>query len=225
MDEVLTPWGLWVVQFQDLHQMLGAMAFDDICHEHLFYPSLAAVERMVAPFDLHVIDAEHRAINGGSLRLTIGRTWRAVSARVKALRDAETGCEDLATLARFAECVYHMRQQLHVVLSSLEGLTVDLYGASTKGNTLLQFCALGPEDIRQAWERSSEKVGRKTVTGIPIVSEEIGRRDPPGMLLVGIWQFRDAIIQREREYLQHGGRMLFPLPRVEIVEPAYAGHQ
>jgi NDP-4-keto-2,6-dideoxyhexose 3-C-methyltransferase len=196
--------------------MLVATAFDDICHEHLFYPSLAAIARMVAPFDLAIIDAELRSINGGSLRLTIGRRWRPVSSRVWALSVAEYGCEQPATLRVFADKVDLTRLTIQEMIKQSD--VIDLYGASTKGNTLLQVCGLGPGQIRQAWERSPEKWGRHTITGIPIVSEADGRADPPAMLFVGIWQFREAIIQREAEYLARGGRLLFPLPQVEVID-------
>lgn len=217
VDDALTDDGIWVVQFQDLHQMLEATAFDDICHEHLFYPSLASVERLLAPFDLKIIDAEHRRINGGSLRLTISRRWQRVLPRVDKLSEIEAGCEDLATLTAFAQRVCDIRAEICWLLKSRMDKVIDVYGASTKGNTLLQLCRLGPSDIRQAWERSPEKWGRHTITGIPIVSEEVGRSKPPDLLFVLIWQFRDAIIARERDYLKAGGKLLFPLPRVELV--------
>lgn len=216
VNDALSSRGLWIVQFQDLKQMLEATAFDDICHEHLFYPSLASIDRLLAPFDLAVLDAERRAINGGSLRMVIGRRWRYVSPRVASLRNAEDGCENTITLNAFAQRVVNVCAQIRTAIKNQPGI-VDLYGASTKGNTLLQICGLGPDSIRQAWERSPEKWGRKTVTGIPIVSEERGRVSPPDLLFVGIWQFREAVVRRESAYLQNGGKFLFPLPKVEMV--------
>lgn len=218
VDDVLTSDGIWIVQFQDLHQMLEATAFDDICFEHLFYPCLASVERLLAPFDLHIIDAQRRAINGGSLRLTIGRRWREMSPCVAQLRELEAGCEDRGTLEMFAIKVYEVRNRICQIVNrcSFAGKVIDLYGASTKGNTLLQVCAVGAYEVRQAWERSPEKWGRHTITGIPIVSEEAGRANPPDILLVGIWQFRDAIIKREEAFVDAGGWLLFPLPVVEF---------
>ena len=219
VDDALLERGLWIVQFQDLHQLLEATAFDDICHEHLFYPGLAAIERLLETFDLCVVDAERRAVNGGSLRLTVGRRWRTVSPRVAEFRAIEAGCEGLEALGAFARQAYGIRSKvrMHLQAKARHRQAVDLYGASTKGNTLLQFCGIGPKEIRQAWERSPEKWGRRTVTGIPIVSEADGRKNPPAMLFVGIWQFRNAIVRREAEYLKGGGQLLFPLPHVETV--------
>jgi NDP-4-keto-2,6-dideoxyhexose 3-C-methyltransferase len=219
IDELLAPEGVWIVQFQDLCQMLQATAFDDICHEHLFYPSLASVERLLTPFDLKVIHAERREINGGSLRVVVGRRAREAKTSVETLRAAEAGCEEQEMMCDF---VHQVEKSVKLIKTSLlcargAGHVVDAYGASTKGNILLQVCGLGPELVRQVWERAEEKVGHKTITGIPIVSEQVGRADPPGLLFAVIWQFREAILQREMDYLLHGGQILFALPSVEIV--------
>lgn len=213
--------GVWIVQFQDLAQMLAATAFDNICHEHLIYYSLGSVIRLLGGFGLQVVKAEQRAINGGSLRLYIRheRAWGVTDGSVDRLLAAEAWTEDWEALYQFAWRVGEVRNQLLAALAAVGvgGHVIDLYGASTKGNTLLQYCLLGPEFIRQAWERSPEKVGRLTATGIPIVSEETGRADPPDALVCGIWQFREAVIAREAAYLASGRPIIFPLPAVEIV--------
>jgi NDP-4-keto-2,6-dideoxyhexose 3-C-methyltransferase len=213
---------VWIVQFQDLDQMLKATAFDNICFEHLCYYSLASFERLIQPYGLAVVDAEVRTINAGSYRLYIQHD--AVSAvrhigglgRVEQLRAREAGCEDWQTLEIFAWRVGEARRQIQSAITATAPGTIDLYGASTKANTLLQYCGLDERVIRQAWERSPEKIGRTTVTGIPIVSEETGRADPPAALVAGIWQFREAILEREAAYLDQGGAILFPLPEVDL---------
>lgn len=213
--------GVWVVQFQDLAQMLSQRAFDNICHEHLTYPSLESFRAWLPPYGLEVVDAERRAINGGSLRLTVMHQGRQpISPHVPQLLAAEAGCQAWDTLERFEgrvqETVRHIRAAVETVLERQQ--TIDLYGASTKANTLLQVSGLTNAAIRQAWERSPEKVGRVTCgTHIPIVSEEAGRNRPPEALLLGIWQFKDAALAREHAYLQAGGTVIVPLPNVEII--------
>jgi hypothetical protein len=92
------------------------------------------------------------------------------------------------------------------------------YGASTKGNVLLQFCGFGPDHIDSIAEVNEDKFGRVTPgTGIPIVPEDELRERRPDYVLVFPWHFRDGIIEREEEYLRAGGRLIFPLPEVEIV--------
>jgi len=225
--DLLHPRGVWVVQFQDLAQMLDAVAFDNICHEHLCYFSLQTFAGLLPSFGLEVIDAERRTINGGSLRVTVGHLGQhQISPHVAELLAAEAGCQSWETLERFPWMVSVVKSQIREIVTwcTAQGRTVDLYGASTKANTLLQVCGLTHREVRAAWERSREKIGRKTVaTGIPIISEDAGRADPPDALLVGIWQFRDAVIAREQAYLESGGVLILPLPRVEIVTGATVG--
>lgn len=221
VDACLHPEGVWVVQFQDLAQMVDQTAFDNICHEHLTYWSLATFETLLAKAGvaLKVVHAERRLINGGSLRLLVRRLAYPTRPTVDALRLYERQSVSWMAIERFAWKAGEVRHQIQTAVeqATAHGLTVDLYGASTKGNTLLQFCGLDGTLIRQAWERNREKVGRWTATGIPIVDEVSGRADPPQILLAGIWQFRAAILQREAAYLQQGGRILFPLPEVDVV--------
>lgn len=225
---LLAPTGIAIVQFQDLLQMLEASAFDVICHEHLEYYSLWSLLPLIHQAGLQVLDVESRAINGGSLRITMTPLLRDVqqSERVASWiqREGSSGLMTtagvLARLTEFAAGIARGKRQLCSILDQVKAFngTIDLFGASTKANTLLQVYELDHSWIRQAIERSPEKFGRYAgQTGIPIVSEEEGRKDPATIALVGVWQFRDGLIRREQEYLARGGRLLFPLPRVEIV--------
>lgn len=223
IKKILHPEGIWIVQFQDWDQMQKATAFDNIVHEHLVYYSLASFERLIAPYGLAVIHAEKRTINGGSYRLTVSHMGYTVDPSVFALRHLEDGCEEWETFHKFAWRCEEVRKQIQGTLKALgeKGLTVDVYGASTKFNTLAQWCGIDQTVVRQAWERSPDKMGLRTAgTNIPIVSETEGRLDPPQALLVGIWQFKAAILRREEQYLSGGGTFIFPLPQVEIVEEA-----
>lgn len=229
--QVLHPEGIWIVQFQDLAQMLQTTAFDNICHEHLTYYSLKSFEQAIQPYGLTVVDVERRAINGGSLRLVVKHndpttsTTVGAELRVRMQLTAEEGCDDWSMLERFAWRVGETRKQLTAAVEGFieKGLDLDLYAASTKANTLLQVCGFDETVLRQAWERSPEKWGRTTITGIPIVSEEEGRQDPPAVLLLGAWQFKEAFIQREHDFLAAGGVMFVPLPAVEIVSMGMGG--
>lgn len=222
VKKVLHPQGVWIVQLQDLDQMLRTRAFDNIGHEHLEYYSFTSLRNVLEPHGLMIRDLESRAINGGSLRFYITHKQRPVvlgsADRLRLQAEKEANLEE-----RLADFVWHVKaarkQILGVVYATLQaGRTVDLYGASTKANTLLQYLHLNPDQIRCAVERSPFKYGRYTVgTHIPIVSEEEWRKDPADLTLVGIWQFRNAILEREKRYLDKGGAFLFPLPWAEVV--------
>lgn len=233
---LLTADGVCLVQFQDLLQMLQSTAFDCICHEHLEYYSLYALAGLLNHCGLWVTDVEARPINGGSLRVTIQRRGaRGIdSPGVTRVLDwlAREDAAGLTTLSglqaagvTFSHRMRDMRRQIRATVAEVldAGGTIDLLGASTKGNTLLPWVGLDARYIRRAWERSPEKVGRFVgQSGIPIVSDDEGRLDPPTLLLAVIWQFREGLLAREAAYLLGGGTLLFPLPGAELVRVAPA---
>lgn len=221
VDRVLAEGGVWIVQMQDLGQMIGATAFDNICFEHLCYYSTRTFANLLAAYDLRVTRVERRAINGGSLRFTIQRTSQAQTGCVFS-DTADIEPVSWSAIERFASRAVRYKTMLTGMIARWQesAQAIDLYGASTKANTLLQWCGLDRTKIRCAVERSPEKVGRVTPgTRIPIVSEEAWRADPEraNTTLVGIWSFRDAILEREADYIRQGGALIFPLPQVEVV--------
>jgi NDP-4-keto-2,6-dideoxyhexose 3-C-methyltransferase len=217
VKRLLHPEGVWIVQFQDLLQMLQAAAVDNICHEHVTYPTLKDLKRLCGVAGLAVVDAERRAINGGSLRLYVRHEGvQLPTPRVSDLIYLEKDIYD--RLQAFVHRVEASKAQIQELVRQAGSLgPVDVYGASTKFNTLSQYCGLDYTNIRYAVERSVEKWGRLTVTGIPIVSEALWRENPPPTTLIGIWQFRDQIMLRESGYLAEGGAFIAPLPRPEVI--------
>lgn len=230
IHDLLAPGGVAVIQFQDFGQQATAAAFDNIVHEHLEYYTCWSLSHLFRATGLTVQRVQRTPINGGSLRMHLRRVEDRIasepSVALQLLHEAQQGLDTPSIregkLEAFVEFRRRVEQAKTHVASALEvareqGCTIDLYGASTKGNILLQLLNLGPKEIRQAIERSPEKVGCYTITGVPIVSEEDGRADPAQVWLVPIWQFKQAVIARERWFLERGGTMIFPLPYTEIV--------
>lgn len=218
------------VQFQDLRQQVACHAIDNVCHEHLEYYTLASLQRITLHAGLRMIDVETRKVNGGSLRVWLQpteaplsdrdregmrRVWRQIAAEEL---DGYGPAEILHTLERFEARVTETIRQIHAALDpALEaGKTIDVYGASTKGNILLQILGIGPTEIRRAIDRDPLKTGRYTVTGIPIV-DEAAPGDPAAIWLTPIWQFRTSVLERNQGFLSSGGMILFPLPSPEMV--------
>jgi len=224
---VLAQKGTWVMELHYLPLMLEMNSFDAIVHEHLEYYSLAVLERLLAEEGLEVVNAEINDINGGSLRIFIGHhgqlaqsdeQFRAVQAlRIKEFelaldspapyevfrRNSETVRDDLATLCRRL---------------SDEGKVVHVYGASTKGNTILQYADIDASLIPFAADRNPDKWGSETIaTGIPIISEEDSRAMEPDYYLALPWHFLDEFLEREQDFLARGGHFIVPLPEVRIV--------
>jgi NDP-4-keto-2,6-dideoxyhexose 3-C-methyltransferase len=231
---VMDPEGLWIVQMSYLPLMLKQNAFDNICHEHLEYYSLRSMEALLGRHGLTVVDVELNDVNGGSFRLYIRRTDASeqsfadpthrmlASARVSALRadEAAMGLDRRQTYEEFAFRVERIKRDVvDFVRREVEaGKEVFVYGASTKGNTLLQYFGLDRALLGAAAERNPDKWGKVTVgTRIPIISEEEARRRNPEFFLVLPWHFVDEFESREKAYLYGGGRFIIPMPRFSLL--------
>lgn len=232
LTDLLAPDGVIILQFQDLLQMVERTAFDCICHEHLEYYTLYSLATLLNAHRLDVVDVLPRTINGGSLRVIVqkrsgAKLTRAGTDRVLAQVGREyhaglSSAQIYGTFARFATRIQQAKDQVRGSIDYVraQGGTVDLLGASTKGNTLLQVFGIDATHIRRAIERDPIKIGRFVgQTQIPIVGEACGRVDAADLWLSPIWQFKDALIRREHEYLARGGSILFPLPAMEVVLP------
>lgn len=216
IDRLMTPDGVWICQFQDLGQQVQTNAFDNIVAEHLCYYTASTFGRLLIGFDLALVAIDTRKINGGSLRFTIRRMKHAQPVVIGHV--ADIGSRD--ALDQFAWRVGQYKDQLLGVIDQAlrNDRTIDLYAASTKSSMLLQYCGIDSSRIRYAVERSPEKWGRVTSgTRIPVISEEDWRVDPAPCAILGGWQFLDAFVLREAEYLQNGGAFLVPLPSPRVV--------
>ena len=222
--ELLDDDGIWHLEQSYLTAMLSANAYDTICHEHVEYYALRQVNMLVERAGLKVIDVELNDVNGGSFAVTAAKksSRYQVSAAVAQLQKKEdgSGLDDPVTYSRFDDFVQQHRRELKILLAGLraEGKKVIGYGASTKGNVILQFCNLGPADLECIAEVNEEKFGKFTPgTGIPIVSESEAKARQPDYLLVFPWHFRENLVEREAAFLRGGGRMIFPLPKIEVI--------
>ena len=220
---VLAERGVWVIQQNYAAAMLERNAVDNICHEHVTYFSLTSLMPLLERHGLMVADVAYSDVNGGCFRaLVTRRNDRVVTLSVREALDAEEamGLGDAGTWTRWAETVRAELAKTRALLEEAKaaGKRVLVYGASTRGGTILQMIGAGPELLPAAVERNPAKVGTvMNATGIPVISEEEMRADPPEYLLVSPWFFRDVFVEREAEYLRNGGRMIFPLPRFEVV--------
>jgi hypothetical protein len=226
--------GLWIIQMSYLPLMLKTNEFGNICHEHLEYYSLQSLEYLLNLHGFEVVDVELNDINGGSLRAYIRNRgadpsvfgddmYRAMAAeRVQAMREHEIrlGLYDKPVYQEFATRVERIKQDTveFVKNAVANGKTVYVYGASTKGNTVLQYFALNNTLISAAAERNSEKWGRITVgTNIPIISEVEARMAKPDYFLVLPWHFLSEFMEREHDYLYSGGRFIVPFPYFTLI--------
>lgn len=229
VKSILAQDGLWIIQMMYLPTMLAHNIFDNICHEHLEYYSLLSLEALLQRHDLKVIDVELNDVNGGSYRAYIThRENEAITPlpgaadRLTALREQERTLklEEATPYQAFADRVTTLKHQcVNFIRDEVtQGKTVYVYGASTKGNTLLQYYGLDNSVITAAAERNPDKWGKRTVaTNIPIISEEEARAAKPDYFLILPWHFLKEFRQREAEYLNSGGKFIVPLPEFKII--------
>lgn len=210
--------GIWVVQFTDLLSMFKSNAFDNICHEHLEYYSFKVLKSLFEQHGLEVFDVETNDVNGGSIRMYI--SWwgkRAVTKRVEEvlLEEVQYMLSFSDPFKAFAERVETIKQTVTQFLlkAKAENKRVYAMGASTKGNTLLQYFGITPELVGFAAEVNKDKFGKKTVaTNIPIISEAEAISFNPDYFLVLPWHFIAGLLKIHKQYLEDGGKLVVPMP-------------
>lgn len=228
IKKVLAPGGIWIFEVAYMPTMLVNTSYDTICHEHIEYYSLAVIEYILNQAGLKVVRGSLNDINGGSLRCHAAHVENPAYKRedyerdIEAMRRAEFDLElDTDKPYRyFQDRVNVHREELHSLLRKLkkEGKKIHAYGASTKGNTILQWCGIDHGVVDYAADRNPEKYGAMTLgTDIPIISEEESRAMNPDYYLVLPWHFKKEFLEREHEALERGIGFIFPLPKIEIV--------
>jgi len=221
--DLLADDGVFVVQANYLVDMLQKNTFDNIYHEHLCYYSLKPLTALFHRFEMEVFDVERHPIHGGSIIVYVrkGETStpkKRVDAMLAAERDQ--GVYSLDTYRAFVERVEQIKDRLVTMLRDLkaQGKRIAAYGAPAKGNTLLNFCRIGPDVLDYAIEKNDLKVGRYTPgMHIPVVSEEDAGRAPVDYHLVLPWNFLEEFLEKERGFRTNGGKFIVPVPMPYII--------
>jgi hypothetical protein len=223
---ILAADGIWHFEQSYMPSMLRMNSYDTICHEHLEYYSLGVVKTILELAGLRLVDVGMNSVNGGSFAVTAARADNTSVRANAAVIDWLLGQEDRMGLhtprpyREFEERVFRHREDLTRLIQSLnaDGKRILGYGASTKGNVVLQFCGLTAREIPAIAEVNPDKYGRFTPgSHIPIVSEVEAHAMAPDYFLVLPWHFKDGILRRESEFLNRGGKFIFPFPEIEIV--------
>lgn len=222
---ILDDDGIWHFEQSYLPSLLATNAYDTVCHEHLEYYGMKQISWLIDRCGLKIVDVQLNDSNGGSFAVTVAKAGSALAHNSAAVRQAlgdeeHAGLSTLAPYEHFRRRVFDHRDKLRALLDNLSGQGAKIigYGASTKGNVILQFCGITPALIPCIAEVNPDKFGSFTPgTGIPIVSEAQAHALRPDYLLVLPWHFRDNLLEREKAFLDRGGKMIFPLPEIEIV--------
>jgi len=229
IKEILGPEGIWIFEMSYMPTMLKMTSYDTICHEHLEYYSLAVIEFILKQAGMKIFNVALNSINGGSIRCyathvnNFSYKKDLFIENIKRMRQDEFDLE-LDTdkpYKHFQDKINVHREELMALLKKLkkEGKKIHVYGASTKGNTILQWCGIDSRMIDVAAERNPDKYGAFTLgTDILIVSEADSRAMAPDYYLVLPWHFKNEFVEREREMIDKGVGLIFPLPTIEIIK-------
>lgn len=234
INEVMDDDGLFVLQLSYTPLMLQQLAFDNLCHEHVCYYSLSSLKYLLNKKDMRIVDCQLNDVNGGSFRIYIMKNkgditkfkthpYRDVAEfRVQSILVYEDKLKlnEETVYLDFYKKVCELKKQTvdFIKGEKAKGKSIWGYGASTKGNTLLQWYGLDNTVIDAIAERSTFKFGLKTVgSNVPIVSEDEMRKAQPDYLLVLPWHFVREFRQRESDYLGRGGKFIVPCPTFYVI--------
>lgn len=234
ITKILDDDGLWVLQLSYTPLMLKQLAFDNICHEHIYYYSLFNIKTMFEKCGLKIMDVQLNDTNGGSFRLYVmknnskincfsSKPYRDVCEyRIDSILEYEKTLQldNPQTWKHFFERINSLKNEVFSFITEekKKGKTIWGYGASTKGNTLLQYFGLDNTLIDGIAERSPYKYGTRTIgTNIPIFSEDDMRKIKPDYLLILPWHFINEFVVREENYLKSGGKFIIPCPEFKII--------
>jgi hypothetical protein len=220
---VMTDDGVWYFEQSYMPWMLRSGAYDTICHEHLEYYSLTTIKRILDEAGLHLVDAATNAVNGGSISVMASKSPHggiSVYAQWLLEQEANDRVHSPESWVEFRQKVRTRQKDLHSLLQRLKdsGASVMALGASTKGNVLVQTTPVTVDLVSKVGDVNPYKYGRYLPgSDIPIVSQEEVLADEPDYLLILPWHFRETFMESMAPFLNRGGRLIFPLPDLEVV--------
>ena len=204
--------GIFVAQLMSLKSMIEKNDLGNICHEHIEFYSFKSIKYLFEKNGLEIFKISSNDINGGSYRFYC-RKFKRGSIRLPK--------ENILKMMK--KFVYRVKMNKRITVNFIKkqienNKKIFLYGASTKGNTVLQYYGLNKEMIPYAAERSPFKWGKYTIgTGIKIISEKQAKKMKPDFFFVTPWGFIKEFIKREKNWLNNGGKFILPFPKMKII--------
>ena len=224
---ILAKDGVWVIELKYLSTMIFQNAFDNIVHEHIEYYHFSVIEYMLKKHGLKAVDVSLNDSNGGSIRVFVKHANQLVDENSEKhlldLRSSEKKL-NLNTAQPYEEFFQKCKELKSKTMSFIKnevrnGKKIHAYGASTKGNTILQYYELDNKLIDAIADRNPDKWYRKTIgTNLEIISEEKSRSLKPDYFLILPWHFLEEFREREQDFFKNGGKFIVPLPDFKIIE-------
>jgi len=225
-SHLITDDGLVIIEVPYLEQLLINLEYDTIYHEHLSYFSVTALKRLFEEAGLRIVRIDRKAVHGGSIRVYAGKPPVYLDHGLEIsdflTREAEMGISGLSLYKRFAHQVAENRQKILDLITrvTVQGKSVVGYGASAKGNTLLNYCTIGVESLGYIVDKNPWKVGTFTPgMHIPVKPVNMLLSEQPDYVFLLAWNFASEIIHQQAEYARRGGQFIIPLPEPGVISP------
>ena len=223
IKDILHKEGIWVMEMYYIPILLKFNAYDSICHEHITYLTYRHIDYLCKKNNLKIFKTSLNSMNCGSIRYFIchkDAKFRLDNNSIKKCKGYERILNNDKTYFKFKKRIKNLSIKLKLFIEKLNkrGKNIHIYGASTKGNILIQYSNLNIDNINFAADRNPLKWNKKMPgSNIPIISEKSSRSKKPDYYLVLPWHFRQSFLKREKNYLLNGGKLIFPLPKIEIL--------
>ena len=226
VKDLLMPNGVFLLEFADLASILKYKMFDTICHEHLEYYSSKVIINLADKNGLKVFDIKENNINGGSKQYFICPKDSKIPINKKVIRktislENKLQMNKVSTFTKFFKNINESKKKLNNLIKTIKNKNQNIhcYGASTKGNVLLQYFKINHKKIDFVAERNKNKYGLYTPgSRIKIISEKTSRKLKPNYYLVLPWHFKSEILKREKLAIKQGINFIFPLPKIKIIK-------
>ena len=217
--------GIWHLEQSYMPLMIKNTSYDTICHEHLEYYSLKTIKYIFDNAGFKIIDLEFNDINGGSFAITVSKkkaNYPEYSKIINWLLEKEEifKYNSVSTHLEFFKSVKKHKKIFKDLILNMQDMKKKIigYGASTKGNVILQYCKLNQKNLKFIADVNKDKRNRFTPgSNIKIIDEKEIKKIKPDYMVVLPWHFKNFIIQKERKFLNEGGKLIFPLPDIEII--------
>jgi 2-polyprenyl-3-methyl-5-hydroxy-6-metoxy-1,4-benzoquinol methylase len=219
--------GIWIFELSYLMKMLKLNSFDTICHEHLEYYSLTALNYLMKLCNMKIFKISFNESNGGSIRCFVTHSDNYLYDNYKdnnfvkkiLANEKKLKVNSDKPYKNFFKRIIKIKEKLIILIDDIlkKNKVIHIYGASTKGNTIIQWLGINNKKIKYAADRNKEKWGAKTIgSNINIISESYSRNLKPDYYLVLPWHFRSEFLAREKNFLDQGGKLIFPLPEIRV---------
>ena len=221
IDKILDKNGIWILEFSYFPLLLKNLTYDQICHEHCIYYSLSTFHKIISKNNLKIIDFTLNEINGGSIEVICAKKksrFKSNTNKIEHILHQEKKISN-REFVKFNLRMENSKKNLQLFLKNQKKKDVIGYGASTKGNVILNYCNLSNKNISYVCDANPSKEGKFTPgSHIKIISKDKMRKIKPKYLIVLIWSFRTEVIKQEKKFIEDGGKLIFPLPVFHVVD-------